>query len=179
MDRIESIFNKNVLVSGANGVIGSFSYNDLKNNFLRSTMSYNQGLIQDDFPQIDLTNEPDVKSFADKCIQFDALIFLVGLAHKKGKEKDIDKFRKVNTQTLVNLLSDLEYENKVPAQIIFASTISVYGEKYNQKVYHEDSEKKPFSSYAIAKLEAEQYLLVQEQRKSGLKRRLMLKDLKI
>ena len=35
----------------------------------------------------------------------------------------------------------------------------MYGEKYHQSVYGEDSRKKPFSPYAVTKLEAEQYLL--------------------
>jgi nucleoside-diphosphate-sugar epimerase len=60
---------------------------------------------------------------------------------------------------LVNLLSALEVQGKLPNKIIFASTISVYGEKMNQNIYNEDSEKSPFSPYAVTKLEAEEYLL--------------------
>jgi nucleoside-diphosphate-sugar epimerase len=60
---------------------------------------------------------------------------------------------------LVNLLSILGEKDKLPAKIIFASTISVYGEKINQYIYNEDSDKTPFSPYAVTKLEAEEFLL--------------------
>ena len=83
----------------------------------------------------------------------------MGLAHAKGKGKDLPEFKKVNYQTLVNLLSALAENNKVPDKIIFASTISVYGEKYHQRIYDEEFEQTPFSPYAITKLEAEQHLL--------------------
>ena len=49
--------------------------------------------------------------------------------------------------------------NTLPPKIIFASTISVYGEKINKYIYDEDSDRDPFSPYAITKLEAEDYLL--------------------
>ncbi|MBT4660664.1 MAG: SDR family oxidoreductase, partial [Candidatus Marinimicrobia bacterium] len=63
-----------------------------------------------------------------------------------------------NKRILVNLLTSLKEKNKVPSKIIFASTISVYGEKINQNYYNENSEKTPFSPYAVTKLEAEEYL---------------------
>ena len=59
----------------------------------------------------------------------------------------------------MNLLSVLEKKGKLPGKIIFASTISVYGEKMNQHIYNEDSVKNPFSPYAVTKLETEEYLL--------------------
>ena len=49
-----------------------------------------------------------------------AFIFLVGLAHKKGKGKELGEFRRINNQTLVNLLSKLDEKNKLPERIIFA-----------------------------------------------------------
>jgi nucleoside-diphosphate-sugar epimerase len=115
-------------------------------------------MIEDNFFSIDLIQEADVENFADKSPKCDALIFLVGLAHKKGKGQEIDEFRRINKQTLINLLLTLDKKNKLPKKIIFASTISVYGEKINQNTYHEDSEKTPFSPYAVTKLETEEYL---------------------
>jgi len=100
-----------------------------------------------------------VNFFSKESLKFDALIFLVGLAHKKGKGKELDEFRRVNKQTLENLLFALESKGKLPSKIIFASTISIYGEKINQDIYLEDSVKNPFSPYAVTKLEAEEYLI--------------------
>ena len=148
-----------VLLAGANGFIGSFLYNRFNIDYSITALDYSKGLIEDNFFPLDLTQEADVENFTEKSPKFDALIFLVGLAHKKGKGKELVEFRRINKQTLVNLLSILREKAKLPAKIIFASTISVYGEKINQNVYNEDSEKNPFSPYAVTKLEAEEILL--------------------
>ena len=149
----------NFLLAGANGMIGSFLYNRFNKNYSITALDYSKASIEENFFPLDLTQEEDVETFAEKFLKFDALIFLVGLAHKKGKGQELDEFRRINKQTLVNLLSKLDEKNKLPEKIIFASTISVYGKKYHQSVYGEDSGKKPFSPYAVTKLEAEQYLL--------------------
>ena len=149
----------NILIAGANGMIGTFVYNRFNKNYSITALDYSKELIKDNFFPLDLTQKEDIEIFAEKFSKCDALIFLVGLAHKKGKGKELDEFRRVNKQTLVNLLSSLEKANKLPNKIIFASTISVYGEKYNQNAYDEESEKHPFSPYAVTKLEAEHYLL--------------------
>ena len=148
-----------ILVAGANGFIGIFLYNRFNKDYSITALDYSKGSIEDNFFSLDLTQEADVKTFAEKSPTCDALIFLVGLAHKKGKGKELDEFRRINKQTLVNLLSILEKEGKRPGKIIFASTVSVYGEKMSQNIYKEDSEKYPFSPYAVTKLEAEDYLL--------------------
>jgi nucleoside-diphosphate-sugar epimerase len=139
-------------------MIGSFLYNSFNKDYSITALDYSNGPIEENFFSLDLTQEADVENFADKSPKCDALIFLVGLAHKKGKGQEIDEFRRINKQTLINLLSTLDKKNKLPKKIIFASTISVYGEKINQSMYPEDSEKIPFSPYSVTKLEAEQYL---------------------
>jgi nucleoside-diphosphate-sugar epimerase len=58
----------------------------------------------------------------------------------------------------MNLIESLESVNNLPDKIIFSSTISVYGERYNQKVYDESLDPNPYSPYAMTKWEAEQYL---------------------
>ena len=149
----------NILIAGANGMIGTFVYNRFNKNYSITALDYSKELIKDNFFPLDLTQKEDIEIFAEKFSKCDALIFLVGLAHKKGKGKELDEFRRVNKQTLVNLLSVLEKKGKLPGKIIFASTISVYGEKMNQHIYNEDSVKNPFSPYAVTKLETEEYLL--------------------
>ena len=149
----------NILLAGANGFIGTFLYNSFNKDYSITALDYSKASIEENFFSLDLTQEADVENFADKSPKCDALIFLVGLAHKKGKGQEFEEFRRINKQTLVNLLSALEVQGKLPNKIIFASTISVYGEKMNQNIYNEDSEKNPFSPYAVTKLEAEEYLL--------------------
>jgi nucleoside-diphosphate-sugar epimerase len=149
----------NILLAGANGNIGSFLYTQLKENFDLRSISYSKDVSKENFRQVNLADLGEIHQFVENTLKCDALIFLVGLAHKKGKGKEIEEFRNVNTQTLVNLLSELIKREKFPLKVIFASTISVYGEKREQSTYTEDSETKPFSPYAITKLEAEAYLL--------------------
>ncbi len=149
----------NIILAGSNGFIGTFLYDTLNKNNSINALDYSQGLIEDNFSSLDLTQENDVDKYVEKLQKCDALIFLVGLAHKKGKVQDLDEFRCINKQTLINLVSKLDNSNKLPEKIIFSSTISVYGEKINQAKYPEDSLKNPSSPYAVTKLEAEEYLL--------------------
>lgn len=149
----------NFLLAGANGFIGSFLYSRFHKDYSITALDYSKGSIEENFFSLDLTQKANIKTFAEKLPKCDALIFLVGLAHKKGAGQELGKFRRINKRTLVNLISVLDEKNKLPRKIIFASTISVYGEKINQNIYNEDSEKTPFSPYAVTKLEAEEFLL--------------------
>ena len=151
--------NSSILLVGANGNIGSFLYSRFNKNYSITALDYSKASIEENFFPLDLTQEEDVETFAEKSLKCDALIFLVGLAHKKGKGQELDEFRRINKQTLINLLSKLDGKNKLPEKIIFASTISLYGEKINQNIYNEKSGKTPFSPYAVTKLEAEEFLL--------------------
>jgi len=150
---------RKLLLAGGKGYIGSHLYSQLEKHISVTSIDYGNYPTEGDILNLDLTDVDKVNYFADNCDHFDILIFLVGLAHAKGKSKDLPEFKKVNYLTLVNLISALENNNKVPDKIVFASTISVYGEKYHQSIYSEESEGKPFSPYAFTKLEAEQYLL--------------------
>ena len=149
----------NILLCGSTGIIGSHLKSYFHNITKVVSVDYINTKLDKDIFNLDLTNIDRVDYFADKCDHFDILIFLVGLAHSKGKGKDLPEFMQVNYQTLVNLLSALDKNNKIPEKIIFASTISVYGEQYHLNIYDEDSEQNPFSPYAVSKLQAEQYLL--------------------
>ena len=94
-------------------MIGSFLYTRFHKNYFITTIDYDRASIEENFFPLDLTQEEDVETFAEKSLKFDLLIFLVGLAHKKGKGKELDEFRKVNKQTLMNLLSKLDKKNKL------------------------------------------------------------------
>ena len=47
--------------------------------------------------------------------------------------------------------------NKIPGKIIFASTISVYGENIKKEIYNEETSLNPKSPYAISKSIAEDF----------------------
>ena len=105
---------QSIQIAGASGMIGTFLYNRFNNNFSITAMGYSQGSIVDNFFPLDLTQEENTETFAKKSPKCDVLIFLVGLAHKKGKGQELDEFRRINKQTLVNLLTVLDKENKLP-----------------------------------------------------------------
>ena len=151
--------NNNILLAGGKGFIGSYLYSQLRDRASITSLGYINDSTKINMIDLNLNDINEVDEFADNCNHFTVLIFLVGLVHAKGKGKDFPEFKKVNYQTLVNLLSALKNNNKVPEKIIFASTISVYGERYDQNQYVESLEPNPFSPYAVTKLKAEQYLL--------------------
>ena len=95
----------NILLAGANGFIGSFLYNSFNKDYSITALDYSKGPIEENFFSLDLTQKSDVAAFTEKAPKCDALIFLVGLAHKKGKEQELGEFRRINKQTLVNLIS--------------------------------------------------------------------------
>ena len=149
----------NILIAGVNGNIGSELYSSLKDKFTILSMSFNQSNIKKNFTKLDLTNNYQVLDFTKKNKNIDILIFLVGLAHSKGKKKEQIDFKKINYDTLVNLLSSFKRNKSIPSKIIFASTISIYGERLDQNIYKENLVGKPYSPYAATKLKAEEYLL--------------------
>tara|TARA_Y100000591_G_C21854278_1_gene713963 strand:- start:1060 stop:1980 length:921 start_codon:yes stop_codon:yes gene_type:complete len=160
LDCVNSLLKQQkILIAGRSGIIGSNLFNILRDNYKIISLDNNSNILEDDFFHLDLSNRTDVKKFSESSPKCDALIFLVGLAHKKGKGKEYDEFNLINKQTLINLLSSLDEKNKLPDKIIFTSTISIYGEKISQDTYYEDSPKSPFSPYAVTKLEAEEFLL--------------------
>jgi len=150
---------RNILIVGVNGNIGVKLHSILSRLFSIYSISSNYGTIEDNFTKLDLNDKNALSQYGINCPHYDILIFLVGLAHKKGKGAEYPAFKKINYQTLENLLSELKRNNKIPEKIIFSSTISTYGEKYYQDIYTEDLINMPLSPYAITKLEAEQYLL--------------------
>lgn len=150
---------ESILIAGSNGIIGS----TLSNSFLNSNISFTgigyEKIRAENYTSVNLTNQSSVRSFVKENIRFDVLIFLTGLAHSKGKNKDYNQFYSVNFQTLKNLLDEMGTQNKLPDKIVFSSTISVYGERWDIENYEETLEPRPQSPYAKTKLLAEKYLL--------------------
>lgn len=146
-----------VLVAGINGIIGSAINEEFKNCYelygITSRKNSNGAL------EIDLRERQFIISKIQNLPSLDILIFLTGLAHKKGIKSHINNFRDFNKQTLVNLLHALEEVDNIPNKIIFASSISVYGENILTDTYNEDSFTNPQSPYGVTKLEAEKFLL--------------------
>ena len=96
----------NILITGGNGYIGSHLYSQLEDQVSVTSIDYGMGSTGKDFINLDLTDIDKVNDFVNNCDHFEALIFLVRLAHAKGRRKDLPAFEKVNYQTpLVNLFN--------------------------------------------------------------------------
>ena len=147
----------NILIAGSDGYIGQHTSTFLSSNYTVSTIGFYAESMKCTFNG-DLADQVFVDGVVKNCPAPDVLVFLVGLAHKKGKGADIARFDQVNFQTLANLLESLKKENKLPGKIIFSSTISVYGERKDISNYDENIQLKPFSPYALSKQKAEEYL---------------------
>ncbi len=142
---------KNVIIAGSTGVVGK--------EIVRSLAHQDNNIIEISSKNLNLLNESKIELFLSKFIKIDFLVFLVGLAHKKGSKKDFTEFQEVNFLTLKNFLNICSKKDCIPKKIIFASTISVYGESLKSKVFLEDSNLYPLSPYAKTKKTAEEYLL--------------------
>tara|TARA_B100001248_G_scaffold262136_1_gene256271 strand:- start:3911 stop:4816 length:906 start_codon:yes stop_codon:yes gene_type:complete len=161
---------EDILIAGASGVIGTSLFKTLYQNHSVTGLYNSNTSIIDGYHQLDLNSKEKIETFVSNHQKFKILIFLVGLAHKKATWNSKKIYRKINKDTLINLLSILEKYNKLPSKIIYASTISVYGERINENIYFEGSNKSPYSPYATTKLEAEQFLLNNYKNKSWILR---------
>ena len=84
---------------------------------------------------LDLLNLKNIEVFIENNKKYDTCIFLVGLAHRKGEKSDYQEFNSINFKTFKNLLDTFVKYKKIPNKIIFASTISIYGEKLRTSKY--------------------------------------------
>ena len=153
------MINHDILIAGSSGFIGTQVTDYLQHqnaDFLGLGLESSE---KKNYKCIDLSDEFDVNSFVKNVQIFSVLIYLTGLAHSKGKGKDYEVFYKTNVKTLINLLESLKKFKKLPGKIIFASTISIYSERWKQTVYNEDLSPCPQTPYAKTKLEAEKYLV--------------------
>lgn len=139
----------NVLIAGNTGIIGSYLCS--KETFANASI-INSSIV-------DLSSKNQTYEFAKTYKKIDVLIYLVGLAHSKGRKKNYDIFEMINYNTLRNLLDAFKNFDKTPNKIVFASTISVYGERLKNNIYNESTPLRPYSPYAKTKMVAENYLL--------------------
>ncbi|AST93638.1 hypothetical protein BC6307_21405 [Sutcliffiella cohnii] len=148
-----------ILVTGCNGFIGNKLTNVLleKGYKVLGISSSPKTTIKNknfQYISLDLTDCINIeKVFSEYSIS--TVIHLAGIAHvKKGKKVDWNSHYRINT-----LASHTVFKNAVKsnADVLFASTVDVYGtEKNNQ--FNEECTPKPTSSYGKSKVLAENHL---------------------
>ena len=152
------MIKKKILIAGGSGNIGKPLCEHLYKNENVTIFQINSSKKSDkSFISLNLLDDEKTEDFVNSTNKFDILIFLVGLAHKKGEKSNYAEFNNVNFITLKNLIKAFEECNKVPDKIIFTSTISIYGERLSIKSYTEKTIPEPKTPYAITKLNAEKF----------------------
>ena len=163
-----------VLVTGANGFIGSAVCNRLASD--NKVIGVDIAKTHDDhakitWEQADLT---DFNSVADICKKYspDVVIHCAGIAHQRIGAVSFDTYMLVNSEATENLAKAAAASNP-DVCFIFFSSVSVYGEgpqmvsrkgakalKRNNNIgIGEDGECHPSSDYAVSKLDAERRLI--------------------
>ncbi len=149
-----------VLITGANGFIGSNIYNGLKDNHEILGISQSKKSNKcDNYICCDLTDKETLEKIIKDHKDIDVIVHCAALAHNKGNDLSKERFMKVNYE-VTKYLVDLSNEYLKLKHFIFLSTISVYGERMYKDVYIESDECYPKSPYAVAKKKSEEYIEV-------------------
>ncbi len=125
---------KNILLTGANGFIGSYFRNKYNTKYNMKSFSF----LNDNFNELNLLDR-------------DTVVHLSALVHQMGGASKVE-YEKVNvTQTIT--LAKKAKESRVK-HFIFMSSIKVYGEE-TDIAYNEKSACNPMDDYGKSKLKAE------------------------
>jgi nucleoside-diphosphate-sugar epimerase len=148
----------NILLVGGTGFIGSNLFDYLRNKYNVFSSTRNENVMNENYVYVDFNKPDSFKNIFKKIKKIDILIFLIGLAHEKGKKSDKEEFIATNFNTFINLINYIESNQVLPQKLIYISTISVYGEKLKTDIYDENMKPEPTSPYAISKYMTEKYL---------------------
>lgn len=128
---------KKLLITGANGFVGSYFINHYKEIHYIKTFSF----LKDDFETIDYS-------------EINAIIHLSALVHQMGGAS-ASEYEKVNVSQTLQLAQ--KAKDAGVRHFIFMSTVKVYGEE-SDAIYTETTPCHPKDDYGMSKLRAEQAL---------------------
>jgi len=150
--------NHIILITGFNGYIGSKIANyfvgqgneiigiDLKSSNIEHLVNKQNFK----YFRADIT---DFKSFPPELRQTDILIHCAALVHKRSRDLSRENYFKINYDGTKSILSFLDKQKL--KQIIYLSTVSVYGKLAQEKTPAENSKTVPNDFYGESKLAAE------------------------
>lgn len=147
-----------VLITGVNGYIGSKIAQsllekgceiigmDLNSSNIIQFKSY----LSFKFFKSDITG---FRTFPNELRKVDILVHCAALVHKRSKDLSRENYFKINCQGTKNILSFLD--KKKLKQVIFLSTISVYGALTQEMMPDENTPLAPVDFYSESKMAAE------------------------
>lgn len=150
---------KKILITGANGFIGSFLVQEaVKNNYnvyagIRKTSNLSTiSNFKIEFLELNLADKNAIKTILKDIDTFEYVIHNAGTTKTCKKEE----FDTVNFEYTRNLISALIETNKVPEKFIYMSSLAAFG-PYGEKRKKTDKPK-PISVYGESKLKSEEYI---------------------
>jgi dTDP-4-dehydrorhamnose reductase len=141
-----------ILVTGSNGLLGQRLRATAVDRGLRVHCADKDDSSQENFVQLDLTDEEAVQSVFQK-IRPDTVINCAALTDVDLCERDPELATSINAEAALHLA---ESSNIVDAHLIHVSTDYVFDGKAGS--YHEEDEPNPINHYGISKLRGEEYV---------------------
>ncbi|WP_409415536.1 NAD-dependent epimerase/dehydratase family protein [Flavobacterium sp. PS2] len=138
----------NILLTGANGFLGTVIKNKLSDDHNITTLSR----ANSDYK---ISLDKEIPVFIEK---FDLIIHAAGKAHSIPKtESEKTEFYNVNFSGTFNLLKGLE-ASSLPKKFVFISSVAVYGQDLGNNI-NENHPLLAQDSYGLSKIEAEKLII--------------------
>ena len=148
---------KKVLVTGANGFVGSHLVELLKHDFEVYRLDKTASTTQHDRLIICDITQPSSIENALKDLEFDFVVHCAAIAHNDDKAFSDEDFVKVNVSGTENMVQ--YFADKSLKLFVLFSTIAVYGERNYSGEVSEQHMLRPCAIYAKSKVLAEQACL--------------------
>lgn len=156
---------KNVLITGASGFIGSYLVETALRKGYQTIAairkSSNKQWLMDpalQFLEIDFKSDQAIdlaiNSFVEKFGKIDFVIHNAGVTRANKNEE----FEEVNCDNTVRLVHALQRNHQVPEKFVLISSLAAYGPAKNAAPIKSNDTKSPLTAYGRSKFKAEEFL---------------------